>query len=236
MLIATLHRGKWVNQMMKRKVEQIADVFCRRGDIGFAGCAVQLFFFCLFCSCAAPKIDLRVKRPAEMDTSDYRKVAVADFRGPGRSRSQATSILTSQIFKTGYFEMLERQQIEKILDEQDFAVSGAVDDASAAKMGEILGVQALIFGDVTGYSAEDKQGLEKVRKQVWTGPYETDQDGNIIYEEGLFGVKHKKKQYREQFVDEPFVVRSATVSISFRVVDVETGHLVAVKSESSSYN
>jgi tetratricopeptide (TPR) repeat protein len=126
--------------------------------------------------------------------------------------------------------------MERILDERDFAVSGIVDDATAAAMGRILGVQALILGEVTSYSANDRQGTEKVRKQVWTGEYEKDKDGNVVYEEGLFGTKYKKKIYREQFVDEPYVVRSATVGINFRVVDVKTGHLLAIKSESSSHN
>jgi hypothetical protein len=99
-----------------------------------------------------------------------------------------------------------------------------------------LGVQALIFGEVTTYNAEDKQGNEKVKKQVWTGEYETDKDGNIVEEEGLFGMKYKQKKFKEQFVNEPFVVRSATVAVHFRVVDVNTGHLVAIKSASSSYN
>jgi curli biogenesis system outer membrane secretion channel CsgG len=168
--------------------------------------------------------------------SHYRKIAIADFCGPKRSGSQAASILTSELYKTGYFEVFERQQMDKILDEQDFAASGLVDDATAAKIGKILGVQALIFGEVTTYSAEDKQGKEKVKKQVWTGEYETDKDGNVIEQEGLFGIKHKQKKYKEQFVDEPYVVRSATVAIHFRVVDVNTGQLVAIKSESRSFN
>jgi curli biogenesis system outer membrane secretion channel CsgG len=168
--------------------------------------------------------------------SDYRKIAIADFCGPMRSGSQAASILTSELHKTGYFEIFERQQMGKILDEQDFAASGLVDDATAAQVGRILGVQALIFGEVTTYSAEDKQGKEKVKKRVWTGEYETDKDGNIVEEEGLFGTKYKQKKYKEEFVNEPYVVRSATVAIHFRVVDVNTGHLVAIKSESGSYN
>jgi curli biogenesis system outer membrane secretion channel CsgG len=194
-----------------------------------------LLMSCIF-SCAAPQVELDVKRPAEVDMSDYRKIAIANFCGPKRSGSQAASILTSQLHKTGYFDILERQQMDKILDEQDFAASGLVDDATAAEIGKILGVQALIFGEVTTYSAEDKQGKEKVKKQVWTGEYQTDKDGNIVEEEGLFGTKYKQKKYKEQFVNEPYVVRSATVAIHFRVVDVNTGHLVAIKSESRSYN
>jgi len=175
-------------------------------------------------------------RPAEVDMSDYRKIAVADFQGPGRSGSQAASVLTSEIFRSGYFDILERQQIKKILEEQAFSLTGAVDVNTAAELGEILGVEALIFGEVTSYSVEDKEGTEKVKKRVWTGEYEKDKDGNIIYEKGLFGIKHKKKKYKEEFVDEPYVVRSASVAVNFRVVDVETAELLAVKSNSSGYN
>jgi curli biogenesis system outer membrane secretion channel CsgG len=221
---------------MRPKVKRIVEAFDRTADVGFTHHLVLLLFFCLLFSCAAPKVALRVKRPAEVDMSDYRKIAVADFGGPGRSGSQAAAILTSEVYKTGYFNMFERQEMERILDERDFAVSGLVDDATAAEMGRILGVEALILGEVTSYSADDKQGTEQVRRQVWTGEYEKDEEGNVVYEEGLFGTKFKKKIYREQFVDEPYVVRSATVAINFRVVDVKTGHLLAIKSQSSSYN
>lgn len=220
---------------MKPKVKPTMDILARGAAAYFGHFVLLLLMPCLF-ACAAPQVELQVKRPAEVDMSDYRKIAIADFRGPKRSGSQAASILTSELYKTGYFDIFERQQMEKILDEQDFAASGLVDDAAAAEIGKILGVQALIFGEVTTYSAEDKQGKEKVKKQVWTGEYETDKDGNIIEEEGLFGIKHKQKKYIEQFVNEPYVVRSATVAIHFRVVDVNTGQLVAIKSESRSFN
>ncbi|MBW1743739.1 MAG: hypothetical protein JRJ47_09980, partial [Deltaproteobacteria bacterium] len=221
---------------MKPKVKRIVGRCSNTAEVGSTHHLVLLLVVCFLFSCAAPQVELQVKRPAEVDMSDYRKIAIAGFSGPKRSGSQAASILTSELHKTGYFDIFERQKMDRILDEQDFAASGLVDDATAAKIGRILGVQALIFGGVTTYSAEDKQGKEKVKKQVWTGAYETDKDGNIIYEEGLFGTKHKEKKYKEQFVNEPYVVRSATVAIHLRVVDVNTGHLVAIKSESSSYN
>ena len=220
---------------MKPEVEPTMDVLGRRVVVCFSQFVLLLLMSCLF-SCAAPQVELQVRRPAEVDMSNYRKIAIADFRGPKRSGSQAASILTSELYKTGYFDIFERQQMEKILDEQDFAASGLVDDAAAAEIGKILGVQALIFGEVTTYSAEDQQGKEKVKKQVWTGEYEADKDGNVIEQEGLFGIKHKQKKYKEQFVNEPYIVRSATVGIHFRVVDVNTGQLVAIKSESRSYS
>ncbi len=221
---------------MKPKVKRSVGLFGGKGVVGFTSDLVLMLSICLFFSCAAPKVELQVRRPAEVDMSHYRKIAVADFRGPEHSGSQAASILTSEVHETGYFDIFERREMERILDEQDFAVSGLVDDTTAVEIGRILGVSALIFGDVTSYNAEDQQGTEKVKKQVWTGAYEKDKDGNIVEEKGLFGTKHRKKIFRERFVDQPYVVRSATVGINFRVVDVKTGHLVAVKSESSSFN
>ena len=107
------------------------------------------------------------------------------------------TVLTDMLNQTGKFIVLgETDMRAAALDEQDFAASGLVDDATAAEIGKILGVQALIFGEVTTYSAEDKQGKEKVKKQVWTGEYETDKDGNVIEQEGLFGIKHKQKKLK----------------------------------------
>jgi curli biogenesis system outer membrane secretion channel CsgG len=221
---------------VRRKVQRIIEASRETGEVDWTHLLVLLLSVCLLLSCAAPKTALRVMRPAEVDMSDYRKIAIADFQGPGRSGSQAASILTSEIFKSDYFDILERQQMKKILQEQAFSLTGAVDVTTAAEIGKMLGVEALILGEVTSYSAEDLEGTEKVKKKVWTGEYEKDEAGNIIYEKNILGMKSKKKKYKEEFVDEPYVVRSASVAVSFRVVAVETAELLAVKSNSSSYN
>ena len=60
--------------------------------------------------------------------------------------------LVTALLKTGNFRLVEREQIQKILHEQDFGASGRVDSSSAAKIGKILGVHFLVMGRVTEFA------------------------------------------------------------------------------------
>lgn len=197
---------------------------------------VVFLFEIYVCGCASNRVTISMTRPPEVDMSRYKRIAVADFRGREGSGSLAAYLLVSRIFESKAFDVVERQRMENILNEHSLNMSGAVDDSTAKQIGNILGVDALIFGEVATYEVEDQQGKEKVKKEVWTGEYEKDKDGNDVYEKTLFGGKKKKKVYKEEFVDQPFVVRSGSVSVNFRVVDVSTGKIIAIKSNSSSYH
>ncbi|MCP4631695.1 MAG: tetratricopeptide repeat protein [candidate division Zixibacteria bacterium] len=186
-------------------------------------------------SCSAPKTKISVLKPSKVDMSNHRNIAIADFRGDGNSGRTIATKLTSQLFKSDYFSIMERSQIEELLAEQSLGLTGAVDPETAAELGKVLGVQAIIFGEVGAYRVEDESGTEKIKKRIWTGEYEKDDNGKIIYEKTLFG-KSKKKKYKEEFVDEPYIVRSGTVQVSFRVVDVETAVLLAAETGSRDYS
>jgi curli biogenesis system outer membrane secretion channel CsgG len=189
----------------------------------------------LFISCGKPKTRISVLRPSKVDMSSHRSLAVVDFDGPGNSGAVVADRLTAAILKADYFTMMERSRIQEILSEQALGLTGAIDMETAPEVGQILGVKALIFGTVGAYEVEDVSGSEKVKKQVWTGEYEKDEDGNIIYEKTLFG-KVKKKKYEEVYVDQPYIIRSGTVQVSFRVVDVQTAEILAGETKAASYS
>ncbi|MBP2652005.1 MAG: Curli production assembly/transport component CsgG [Firmicutes bacterium] len=68
----------------------------------------------------------------------------------------ATDMLTTELIKNKNFEVIERNQISAVMKEQAFEASGAVDQASAAKMGELLGLKYLVYGKIISAGAEDK--------------------------------------------------------------------------------
>jgi len=57
--------------------------------------------------------------------------------------------------KTDFYEVIERQQLEKILKEQRLSLSGAIDETSAAEVGKILGLDVIIIGN-TSYTHNDE--------------------------------------------------------------------------------
>lgn len=79
-------------------------------------------------------------------------VAVYGFEIIGRSDDNyskyATEKLTHALVKTGKLMVVERSSIDKVLQEQAFSVSGSVDAASAAKIGKLLSVDAVIIGKI----------------------------------------------------------------------------------------
>jgi curli biogenesis system outer membrane secretion channel CsgG len=66
----------------------------------------------------------------------------------------AADELTTQLVKTGRFTVIERTQLASILAEQNLGASGRVTQATAAKIGQLLGVQLIMTGSITQFSIE----------------------------------------------------------------------------------
>lgn len=79
-------------------------------------------------------------------------VGVTDFSG--RSVSAADAVAISDFFRSGLvnsgvFNVLERSNMELVLNEQKFQMSGCTEQDCAIKMGKILNVQKMIVGTVS---------------------------------------------------------------------------------------
>ena len=72
-------------------------------------------------------------------------------------------MLTTELVKSGKYQVIERQAIQKIMQEQQLGQTGAVTTQSAAKVGQLLGVELAIIGSVTefGYKKSDIGGFLK---------------------------------------------------------------------------
>lgn len=60
----------------------------------------------------------------------------------------------TRLVQTGQFEVIERERLEQIMQEQGFGATGLVDPSSAAQIGKLLGVQAMIMGSVTKFDIQ----------------------------------------------------------------------------------
>ena len=63
-----------------------------------------------------------------------------------------TELLTTALINSGRFVVLERQQMQAVIAEQDLNAAGRVNKETGAAQGHIIGAQAMITGDITGYS------------------------------------------------------------------------------------
>jgi hypothetical protein len=64
-------------------------------------------------------------------------------------------MLTTELVKSGKYIVIERQEITKIMDEQNLGQSGRVTEQSAAQVGKLLGVELAIVGAVTEFGSAE---------------------------------------------------------------------------------
>src|SRR3989441_6568339 len=68
-----------------------------------------------------------------------------------------SDMLVTMLVKDGTYSVIERKALDKILAEQNFSNSERADPSSAAKLGKILGVEAIIIGSITQFGRDDKK-------------------------------------------------------------------------------
>lgn len=91
----------------------------------------------------------------------------------GRVGKLVTDTLTTAIVKDGIFKIIERNKLQKIIEEQALTLSGAIDTSDAAKIGKVLGVSAVITGSVTQFNVEENTfGLLGLGVKTHTGKVE----------------------------------------------------------------
>jgi curli biogenesis system outer membrane secretion channel CsgG len=66
-------------------------------------------------------------------------------------------ILVDKLVQDGKFTVIERKVLDKILAEQNLSNSDRADPNSAAKIGKVLGVDAIIIGSITEFGRDDKK-------------------------------------------------------------------------------
>jgi curli biogenesis system outer membrane secretion channel CsgG len=115
----------------------------------------------LFCSAAvaqdapAPAVKHRV---AVMNF-DYGTVrtTVAQIFGSDQDVGKGISdMLVEKLVQDGKYSVIERNALDKILNEQNFSNSDRADSTTAAKIGKILGVDTIIIGSITQFGRDDK--------------------------------------------------------------------------------
>ena len=65
--------------------------------------------------------------------------------------------------KTDFYDVIEREQLEKIMKEQRLSLSGALDESSAAEVGKLLGLDVMILGNVSYTDNEERTNTSTSR-------------------------------------------------------------------------
>ena len=190
-------------------------------------------FFLVMCIFVTVRVDAQIlaanstagtnsAAAAQAPTARKKRVAILDFDYATVQSSSAaifgsnvdigkgiTDLLVTFLVKDGTYSVLERKAMDKFLQEQNFSNSDRANPATAAKIGKLLGADAIIVGSITQF------GNDKKTQNVGGA-------GGALGGFGLGGVGHSKTK--------------AIVGIDARIVDIDTGEILVVgegKGESS---
>ncbi len=172
--------------------------------------AFWVFFLAIMMAgCGTSSIYINVKRPAEINLKEYRQIAIGDIVDQyGRKSDHAKDManeITSVLFTSEQFEILDRQNLARIMDEHSLSETGIIDESTAAEIGKIIGAAALVFGRI-----------------------QTDQ-----YQEDLKeGTPYKDKKGRSHQINTR--TGSYRVAANLQVIDIQTARILAVKSLSAN--
>jgi curli biogenesis system outer membrane secretion channel CsgG len=153
----------------------------------------------------------RKKRVAVFDF-DYATVQSASQAAFGTNVDVGRGIAdltVKYLVQDGTYSVIERKAMDKILAEQNFSNSDRANPTSAAKLGKILGVDAIIVGSVTQFGNETKNTNIGGGGGNWHGV-------------GVGGFGQKKSK--------------AIVAVDARIVNIDTAEIMGVaagKGESS---
>ncbi len=110
-------------------------------------------------------------------------------------------LLVKYLVKDGTYSVIERKALDKILAEQNFSNSDRANPTSAARLGKLLGVDAIIVGSVTQFGSDTKNTNIGGGGGGWV-PY------------GGGGIGHKNTK--------------AIVGLDARIVDIDTAEILGV--------
>lgn len=159
--------------------------------------------FMLFAGLLAPGALAQKKRVAVLDF-DYATVqsGVAAIFGTNVDVGKGISdLLVEKLVQGNTYSVIERKALNKILAEQNFSNSDRADSTSAAKIGRVLGVDAIIVGSITQFGRDDKS------TKVGGGGF-----GGITRRYGLGGVGRSESK--------------AVVGVTARMINTDTAEIL----------
>jgi len=147
------------------------------------------------------------------DLVKYKRIAVLPFSdAPYAPQSgQIIQGLASQALAKLGFEVAERSRLRTLLQEQKMNALGISDIDQSIKFGKILGVSAIVVGEVGQYMTQQR------KTDTTYSPSTNKRTGQITYN------AKQGQQWMESYV-----------SLTVRIIDVETGALIF--SGSGQYN
>ena len=173
----------------------------------------------LLVSGCAQKVRIKALQPAEVGAmASKKKVAVSAFKhdSVGLSGKIEAKIANQELDKKRYFTVLSRKDMAKVVAEQKLQSSELMDAATSAKIGKLIGAQAIINGEIASANAE-------------SGSYMEDREKCLQYYKDGGCARYR---YYKVKCD----TTQASVSANINIVNVETGSIIYGDTISKEYS
>lgn len=176
--------------------------------------------------CAAPAV---VAIKPGYNFSKVGRVALVGLQDPHGQPGIGDAVareLEPYLLRAGY-DLIERGQVDKLLKEQAFGQSGSVDPKTAAELGKILGVDAVVLGQVvSAVQPRSETFIQNVTETTYRPVYRTvavkDRKGVARAREVLdhYDVATSNDQIPHTYTS------GASIGFSARLVEVSTGQVL----------
>jgi hypothetical protein len=117
-----------------------------------------------------------------------------------------------------FLRIVERDNLELILEEQRMSLSGIVDESTAVEVGNLLGAKAIITGKVISYNerrgrlkVSERRGYEGYRVKL----YNKEQDKHY------YQTRYKPVTYKEYYN-----ANEVSISFQYKAISLETGEVL----------
>lgn len=167
----------------------------------------------------APRAQLMVYRPAELDVGGLERLAIIDFEGEQQSGKIARSALQGQLFDNKYYQLIDQAELARV--RPVLRPDGSPDVAAALEAGRVIGVDVLLTGQVVSYNVLDD--LQTDTHLELGGSTSKGKGGTSS---GL-GIGLDSTQT---------LTREASVSVAVKLIDVRTGELRAARQFAHTFN
>ena len=120
-----------------------------------------------------------------------------------------------------FIKVVDRDNVNRILNEQQLALSGVIDAASAIEVGNLLGAQAVLIGEIVDYN--ETQGDLTGQRRTGFSSYQVKELDPETKEEV------KTTRYRRTYYKEYKQEAVVKLSVNYKLISMETGEVLLSK-------
>jgi len=165
---------------------------------------------------------------------DVKRIGIMAFDTPTNRFQGAENVFAKYLIQNG-FTVVERAKIEQVLAEQNLSVTGYLSPETTKLIGKILGVDLLLTGQITSYTPSRTSLAMVETRSYQSNPVYTTQtsmgpDGKPIFSQVPVG----QQVTASADVVPTEITTSAQVGVVAKLVDVETGEIVWIGTDTGS--